>query len=124
MSGGEDNAGEGREREKGKGDNGQWEGRSGQMSPNLASVFIPKAVASQPIKLVHSTVYYLVLISATYGPSLCLVFFQEFLAKKSVESARVGRKSVVFRLEVETIMIRFQEEETAKKFTQMINSIR
>lgn len=49
---------------------------------------------------------------------------QEFLVKQSVESARVGRQGIIFHLDVETILLRFQSEEPARKFTQMVNSIR
>ena len=49
---------------------------------------------------------------------------QEFLVKQSVESARCGRKGIVFHLEVETMLMTFKDEETAKKFTQMVDSIR
>ncbi len=49
---------------------------------------------------------------------------QEFLVKKSVESARCGRSGIIFHLDVETIFIKFSDEESARKFGQMVNSIR
>ena len=49
---------------------------------------------------------------------------QEFLVKKSVESARVGRKGIIFHLDVETIMLKFNDEEKCRKFTAMVSAIR
>ncbi len=49
---------------------------------------------------------------------------QEFLVKKTTESARVGRRGVIFHLGVETILIKFEDEEKAKKFSQMVAEIR
>ena len=49
---------------------------------------------------------------------------QEFLVKSSVESARLGRRAIVFHLDIETILLRFKDEEKARKFTAMVNSVR
>jgi hypothetical protein len=61
----------------------------------------------------------LVRLLGPHGGSL-----QEFLVQKTVESARVGRKSIVFHLDIETILIKFTDEEKARKFMQMVKSIR
>ncbi len=49
---------------------------------------------------------------------------QEFLVKERIESARIGTRAIAFHLDIETIMIRFKDEERARKFTQMVSSIR
>ncbi len=49
---------------------------------------------------------------------------QEFLIKKTTESARLGRRGVIFHLSVETILVKFDDEEKAKKFSQMVAEIR
>lgn len=73
------------------------------------------------------------LICAEYDPEGMLVSIsaadgsrplQEFLVKVTVESARVGRRGIVFHLDVETLLFRFDEEEAAKRFTQMVASIK
>ena len=49
---------------------------------------------------------------------------QEFLVKKTIEAARVGRTAITFHLDVETLFFKFGDEERARKFSQMVNSIR
>ena len=49
---------------------------------------------------------------------------QEFLVKHTIESARVGKHGIIFHLDIETILLRFSELETAKKFFTMVSSIR
>ena len=49
---------------------------------------------------------------------------QEFLVKSSIESARLGRRAIVFHLDIETILLRFRDEEKARKFTSMVSSVR
>lgn len=49
---------------------------------------------------------------------------QEFLVTKNTESARCGRRGIIFHLDVETILVSFAAEETAAKFCQTVKSIR
>ena len=49
---------------------------------------------------------------------------QEFLVKQTVESARVGKCGIVFHLDIETIMLRFLDQEESRKFTAMVSTIR
>ena len=49
---------------------------------------------------------------------------QEFLVKNTTESARVGQISIVFHLDIETIMLRFPTPDVARKFVTMVTSIR
>ena len=49
---------------------------------------------------------------------------QEFLVKSTVESARLGRRAIVFHLDIETVLLRFRDEEKARKFTSMVSSVR
>ncbi len=49
---------------------------------------------------------------------------QEFLVKKSTESAKCGRKGIIFHLDVETILIKFEDEALGRKLTQSVGSIR
>ena len=49
---------------------------------------------------------------------------QEFLVKKTIEAARVGRTAIAFYLDIETLFFKFGDEERARKFSQMVNSIR
>ena len=49
---------------------------------------------------------------------------QEFLVKKTIEAARVGRTAIAFHLDIETLFFKFGDEEKARKFSQMVNSIR
>lgn len=52
------------------------------------------------------------------------VTLQEFLVKRTVESARFGRSGIIFHLDVETIMLKFKDREAAQKFSSMVNGIR
>ncbi len=71
-------------------------------------------------------------LSAEYDPEGMLVrvcnasgeTLQEFLAKKTTESARVGRSGIVFHLGVETILVRLDQEDKARQFAQMLGEIR
>lgn len=74
-------------------------------------------------------------LAAEYDPEgmLCKVtegggsgqkLLQEFLVKKLTESAKCGRRGVIFHLDVETILLTFADEEKARKFTQMVAGIR
>lgn len=49
---------------------------------------------------------------------------QEFLVKQTVESARVGKFGMVFHLDIETVMLRFLDQEESRKFTAMVSTIR
>jgi len=49
---------------------------------------------------------------------------QEFLAKQTVESARVGKHGIIFHLDVETILLKFSDIENCRKFAAMVSSIR
>ena len=49
---------------------------------------------------------------------------QEFLAKQTVESARVGKHGIIFHLDVETMLMKFADIESSRKFAAMVSSIR
>lgn len=49
---------------------------------------------------------------------------QEFLVKQTVESARVGKNGIIFHLDIETILLRFSDQESGRKFSAMVSSIR
>jgi hypothetical protein len=49
---------------------------------------------------------------------------QEFLVKNSIEAAKVGRKAIVINLEVESIMLKFNDEDSARKFSSLVDSAR
>ena len=49
---------------------------------------------------------------------------QEFLVKQTVESARVGKRGIIFHLDIETILLKFSDHEIARKFSTMVSSIR
>ena len=67
-----------------------------------------------------------------YDPEGVLVSFkdaggrslQEFLVKQNVESSRVGTRGIIFKLEIETVLVRFEDEAVAKKFASIVNDIR
>ena len=58
------------------------------------------------------------------NPGDCGKVVQEFLVKKTIEAARVGRTAIAFHLDIETLFFKFGDEERARKFSQMVNSIR
>ena len=49
---------------------------------------------------------------------------QDFLVSRKSESAKCGRRGIIFHLDVETILLKFADEDTARKFTQMVSGIR
>jgi len=49
---------------------------------------------------------------------------KSFLVSKNCESARVGRKGIIFRLETETLIFRMHTEEDWSRFTSMVASSR
>merc|ERR1719336_2121135 len=49
---------------------------------------------------------------------------KEFQVHSKTESARVGQMSIIFHLDVETIMLKFSDFENSRKFAAMVSSIR
>ncbi|CAB4055803.1 CARM1 [Lepeophtheirus salmonis] len=49
---------------------------------------------------------------------------QEFIVKKTTESAKCGKKGMIFHLSIETLLFVFKCEEKFRKFASMVSSIR
>jgi len=49
---------------------------------------------------------------------------KEFQVHSKTESARVGQMSIIFHLDVETIMLRFPQQNSARNFVSMVSNIR
>eukprot|EP00096_Caligus_rogercresseyi_P001762 TRINITY_DN1297_c0_g1_i4.p1 TRINITY_DN1297_c0_g1~~TRINITY_DN1297_c0_g1_i4.p1 ORF type:complete len:494 (-),score=176.30 TRINITY_DN1297_c0_g1_i4:2117-3598(-) len=49
---------------------------------------------------------------------------QEFVVKKTTESAKCGSRGIIFHLTIETLLFVFKEEESLRKFASMVSSIR
>ena len=49
---------------------------------------------------------------------------KEFQVNSKTESARVGQMSIIFHIDVETLMMRFPTQNTARNFISMVSNIR